>query len=386
MGTKRYMNFDEAVEFLGTTRSTLYKWMQAGKVPGHKLGRQWRFLEAELLSFGTGTEEKQKLQKSLSALSHLLTKGKKKKETPTMNHANEFSACEVAEQLIWDATNSGANGIHFQPKDGRYEIAYRGINDLERLSSVDKATFHELNSYYQQISSPIKGEDKRRFFLGKKMGDGKIDLHIRYQQLETVTGSRVTLKISRSDHIANSLKVIAKGRDLETLERWCSASHGIVVFSGCPGSGKTTSIHCAIHDLVKNNRVVFTIEDPVEFVIEGANQVEVDMRSQESVKKAFDSIYDSDLDVLCLGLSSNSQSESEVFKAARQAASSGHLVLLQLEEGSPQSALEELQKQLGESIESLIVGISCQKLVENSNGVGRHAEYELVSGALDPKV
>lgn len=381
MNTKRYLNFDEAVELLGTTRSTLYKWMQAGKIPGHKLGRQWRFLENELLSFTSGTEEKQNLQNSLNNLGNLLAK--RKKEASKMNPSNDHSTCEIAEQLIWDATNSGATGIHFQPREGKYEIAYRGTEELEKLSLVDKATFHELNSYYQQISSPIKGEDKRRFFLGKKVGEGKIDLHIRYQQLETVVGSRVTLKISRSDHIANSLKIIAKDKDLATLERWCAAPHGIVVFCGAPGSGKTTSIHCAIHDLVKNSRVVFTIEDPVEYVIEGANQIEVDMKNQESVQRAIDSIYDSDLDVLCLGLNFNSATEEQVFYAAKQAAASGHLVLLQLEESSPKAALEKLQLHLGDKIADLIVGISSQKLVRNANGKGRHAEYELAPGDLD---
>ena len=48
MDNKNYLDFDEAVQLLKTTPSTLYKWLQAGKIPGHKLGRQWRFLKDEL--------------------------------------------------------------------------------------------------------------------------------------------------------------------------------------------------------------------------------------------------------------------------------------------------------------------------------------------------
>ena len=380
MTDKRYMNFDEAVTFLSTTRSTLYKWLQAGKVPGHKLGRQWRFLENELDEFRSGTHKSQTLQSSLNKLGKLLSQKAIEKKRDKMNLENKTNTCEVAEQLIWDATEDGAYGIHIQPKNGEYEIAYRNLKNTQVLTNIDKNTFAEINNFFQEVSTPIRGEDKRRFFLAKKLNEGKIDLHIRYQQLETVTGSRITLKINRTDHPANSLKAISSGENLKTFERWCSASHGIIAITGSPYTGKTTTIHCAIQDMLKSGRVIFTMEDPVEFIIEGANQVEVDTSDSKAIEQAFDAIFDSDLDIICLGLSEKAPEET-ILRSAMQAATSGHLVLLQMYESTSDKAVKKLESILGKDVNDLLVGVSSQKLIKHDGG--RKAVYEMIAGNLD---
>jgi len=63
-----YLDFDQAVALLKTTPSTLYKWLQAGKIPGHKLGRQWRFLKEELEIHVSGKGSKINIQKDFLAL------------------------------------------------------------------------------------------------------------------------------------------------------------------------------------------------------------------------------------------------------------------------------------------------------------------------------
>jgi type IV pilus assembly protein PilB len=379
------MNFDEAVAYLSTTRSTLYKWLQAGKVPGHKLGRQWRFVESELNAYRSGASKTQKVQESLRKLSSFFDgraeQRAKKRENPMNNSVSETNACDVAEQMIWDATSEGAAGIHLQPKNNAYEITYRGTQNLEKVISIDKETFNEINNYLQEVSSPIKEENKRRFFLGRKLGEGKVDLHIRYQQIETVTGKRVTLKITRSDHPANSLKAIAHGEDLENYENWIQSGHGIIAVTGSTGSGKTTTLHCMIHDLLKQSRVVFTMEYPVDFIIEGANQVEVDMNDPLAIENTFNAIYDSDLDVLCLGLSDR-RHENKVFKLAQQAASSGHLVLLQMHEPTTETALKKLEEALGNDVRDIMIGVSAQRLEKSETGKGRIARYQLEAGKL----
>lgn len=372
------MNFDDAVVYLSTTRSTLYKWLQAGKVPGHKLGRQWRFIESELDQFRTGNHEQTKQQAALKSLAQLLGKRAEKRKEIKMKQQTEINPCDIAEQLVWDATNSGAHGIHFQPIKDKYQISYRGSNDKETISDIDKKTFNQINQFLQEVSSPIRKENKRRFFLGRNEGEGTVGLHIRYQQLETITGPRVTLKIHRSDHPANSLKAIAKGNDLKTLEEWTSKTHGIIAVTGQPGSGKTTTLHCALHDLIKKDLLAFTIEDPVDFIIEGANQVEVDLKDPEAIEDAFNAIYDSDMDVLCLGLSS-AESESVALELAKKAAASGHLVIIQMHEATTDDAFMKMKSLLGEDIEEHLIGICAQKLIPNPGGKGRKAEYQFQS-------
>src|SRR4051812_22843283 len=99
METKTYLDFDEAVEFLKTTPSTLYKWLQAGKVPGHKLGRQWRFLQEELELHLSGKSASIQYHKEILDLAGLLTKRAASRGGLKM----ETSIHQVSEQLIWDA-------------------------------------------------------------------------------------------------------------------------------------------------------------------------------------------------------------------------------------------------------------------------------------------
>ena len=79
MDNNEYLDFDEAVSFLKTTPSTLYKWLQAGKIPGHKLGRQWRFLKEELEIHVSGKGSKINIQKDFLALTELLSSRSKPK-------------------------------------------------------------------------------------------------------------------------------------------------------------------------------------------------------------------------------------------------------------------------------------------------------------------
>ena len=81
MESSEYLDFDDAVQFLKTTPSTLYKWLQAGKIPGHKLGRQWRFLKDELELHVSGQAPRIQIQKEALQFAELLhSRAKNKKE------------------------------------------------------------------------------------------------------------------------------------------------------------------------------------------------------------------------------------------------------------------------------------------------------------------
>lgn len=379
MDNKGYLNFDEAVAVLNTTRSTLYKWLQAGKVPGHKLGRQWRFRKEELINFLDGDESEKKLQLELDRLSQFFEQRKNK---PKEMYMKVQDVGELAEKLLWDAADAKATDVHLYPSKGQYSLSYRQAESFEHITDFDKEVFEALINYWHQISTPTTSEDKRRFFMQKEQESGKDSLQVRLQQLETVRGHRVTLKVLQTNRAHITLEAaMPTEENLKQFRSWCSRSHGIIVVAGKSGSGKTTTLYCAIQELVKQNRVVFTIESPVEFIIDDANQVEVDFSDIRRVNEAFGAIYDSDFDVLCLGLGDMSQNQELMIDLARRSASSGHLVLLQMEANSAQEALEEVSAKW--QLDDYLIGISWQKLVHRPNKPGRYAEHELLSGRLE---
>jgi len=374
MDNKTYLDFDEAVSFLKTTPSTLYKWLQAGKVPGHKLGRQWRFLKEELELHVSGKGPQIQSQKEILALSNLLFQ-RSKKENPM-----DAQTTTLAEQLIWDAYDHGSRTIHIGPVKGHYEIRYRQRQGLEKLTEIQEATFSALDEYWQKNSSALQSERSRRLYLNRSAEEG---LQIRYNRLETVSGPRVTLTLFNPERDVMPLEKICSGDDnvLATFRKWAQSSFGLIVLSGTPGSGKTTTFYSMLHEIRKQGGNVITLERPVNLVIEGINQVELPEETPHELHFQINAILSSDPDVIgLLGLnSSQPEMEKILIQSAVAMASTGHLVVLQLHSASLKEAHSLIQSCVDLDIDKILVGISSQKLVPASQGL--KAEYQF----LEPK-
>ena len=182
MENNSYLDFDEAVQLLKTTPSTMYKWLQTGKVPGHKLGRQWRFLKDELEMHLSGKGPLIQTQKEILELENLLIqRGQNKKSM-------EATSQNLAEQLIWDAYDHGTRIIHVGPNQGKYEIRYRQRKGFDHLTLVQEPTFITLDESWRQLSSPMREENMRRLYLHRGQDEA---LQVRYQKIETVAGPRI---------------------------------------------------------------------------------------------------------------------------------------------------------------------------------------------------
>jgi excisionase family DNA binding protein len=368
MDNNEYLDFDGAVEFLKTTPSTLYKWLQAGKVPGHKLGRQWRFLREELELYVSGRGSKIQVQKDFINLCKILDERSNKKE-----NAMEPNISKLAEKIIWDAFDHGSRLVHIYPARGKYEISYRTRQGLDQLSTIQEDFFTELDSALQAGSSAIGDEETRRMYLHRDSDDV---LQVRYQKLETVTGSRVTLRMWQPEKDVLPLEKISGNKDvLNEYKSWLKQSHGFLLVTGAPGSGKTTTMYSLLNELQKQKRVVFTIEETVQLIIEGINQVELKGKNVHQFESVFDQVYSSDPDVIALGFSSYHGIEEKFFNAAYSAAAAGHLVVIQMNHSSCSEAVEFLKKYVRYPVDHLIAGVSCQKLVEQNGALKAHYDF-----------
>jgi len=370
MENNEYLDFDETVQLLKTTPSTLYKWLQAGKIPGHKLGRQWRFLKDELEIHVSGKGARIHVQKDFINLAELLLTRSKHKESE-MN----TQTTSISEKIIWDAFDHGSRLVHIYPSKGKYEISYRAKSGMEKLTDIQEESFAELDSSLNKISTALDDESSRRIYLHRGEEDA---LQVRYQKLETVTGPRLTLRLYQPEADVMPLeRITGDAKVLSNFKSWLNAKNGLILVSGATGSGKTTTVYSLINEFKNQCRLVFTIEDSVEMVVEGINQIEVKGRQQENFEEIFDKVYSSDPDVICLGLGSLAGIEEKVFNAAYKAASSGHVVIIQMKQASCDDAINEFKKYVNYSIDDFLVGVSCQKLVEESGKV--RAVYEFKS-------
>lgn len=364
-----YLDFDQAVAFLKTTPSTLYKWLQAGKIPGHKLGRQWRFLKEELEIHVSGKGSKINIQKDFLALSELLLSRSKSKEKKM-----ELSISNLPEQLIWDAFDHGSRLVHIYPSKGKYEISYRTKGGLEKLSSIQEDSFSEIDEVLTKNSTLTADGVSRRIYLHRSEEDV---LQVKYQKIETVTGPRVTLRLWQPEKDVLPLeKITGNKKVLETFKGWLKINRGLILVSGAAGSGKTTTVYSLLNEYKNQGRVVFTIEESAELVIEGINQIEIKGKAQTHFEETFDKVYSSDPDVICLGLGSYFGIEEKVFSAACKAASSGNLIIIQMDQPSCKDAVETFKKFVKHPSDHLIAGVSCQKLVEENGKI--KAVYEFL--------
>ena len=370
MENTEYLDFDEAVQFLKTTPSTLYKWLQASKIPGHKLGRQWRFLKEELEIHVSGKGSRIHIQKDFLNLAELLLTRSKHKESEV-----DTQTTSVSEKIIWDAFDHGSRLVHIYPAKGKYEISYRSRSGMEKLTDIQEESFAELDISLNKISTALEDGSSRRMHLHR--GEQDV-LQVRYQKLETVTGPRLTLRLYQPESDVMPLeKITGDPGVLSNFKDWITKKSGLILVSGVTGSGKTTTIYSLLNEFKNQGRLVFTIEDSVEMVIEGINQIEVKGQQKENFEDVFEKVYSSDPDVICLGLGSFVGIENKVFNAAYKAASTGHIVIIQMSQGSCAEALANFSKHVKYPLDDLLVGVSCQKLVDDQGKIRAVYDFEV---------
>lgn len=376
-----YLTFQEASEFLNTPRSTLYRWVRSGTVPGHKLGRQWRFLRSELEAFresgSSGAAE------ALEPLAEVLMR--RNSTQPDEENMQEWrNPAELAERLIWDAADEGAGWVHISPDGTGHEVRYRKEGGLDELVKLESGGFEVLDRQWRQLSTIQRSEDSRRMVLEREADTDEPErLQVRYTSLDTAAGPRVSLRLLREDRIRTDLEAIVNGpEELETLRKWSLASHGIVVLAGGSGSGKTTTAYACLSEAAKDgDRIVFTIEDRHEFFLPQVHQVKIDMNDEQAYREAFTGVLDSDPDVLFIAATFAQRHLGVLWGTALNAAESGHLVFLQIEADSADDALERLSAAVDRPVDDLVVGVSWQKLERDEDG-RQHAVYEMLPGLL----
>jgi type IV pilus assembly protein PilB len=269
-------------------------------------------------------------------------------DTPAVAHVNK--AIQLALAL-------GASDVHFTPQPHGLVVRARVDGVVREVAAIPLSQQGAVTSRLKimgrlDIAERRAPQDGR---VAVKAGDKTVDLRIAV--LPTKFGEKVTLRVLSQASAPDSLAELGLARDNEELIR--KAIHqpfGAVFACGPTGSGKTTTLYAALQELNTPERTLMTIEDPVEYLTPGVDQIEVNLRAGLTFARGLRTILRSDPDVILVG----EIRDEETAQIAVRAAMTGHLVLSTLH---TQTAAAAVQRLVEMGIEPGLLGATLTCLV-----------------------
>jgi type IV pilus assembly protein PilB len=270
-------------------------------------------------------------------------------------------AVRLVNSLLSRALEEGASDIHFEPQREDLVVRIRVDGVTRRLTTIPKGM-------QRAVVSRLKVMGGLDIAERRAPQDGRVSVRVageatdlRIAVLPTTFGEQVVLRMR--ERAAGGLSLSELGMSDEAQAAFLRAvrqPHGVVLVCGPTGTGKTTTLYAALDLLNSEDRVITTIEDPVEYRIPGVAQIEVKPRAGLTFPRGLRTILRSDPDVLLVG----EIRDEETAVIAIQAAMTGHLVLSTLHAHTASSAIGRM-KQLGVDphlLASSLNGIVAQRL------------------------
>ena len=252
--------------------------------------------------------------------------------------------------------------IHAEPLEDRLRIRYR-------VDGVLKEAFAFPKSHVNPIISRIKIMSKLDISEKRLPQDGRIRCLLRGRRsdfrvstLPGRWGEKVVLRALESDNsVLNLTKLITEKEELNLIKNMSKSPYGIVIVVGPTGSGKSTTLYSMLSDLNEPGVNISTVEDPVEYTLDGIHQVQVIREKGLDFSRALRSLMRQDPDIILVG----ETRDKETAQAAMEAALTGHMVFTTLHANDTATAITRLAEMeippylIGASI----IGVVAQRLV-----------------------
>ncbi|MCR2806510.1 GspE/PulE family protein [Paenibacillus soyae] len=246
---------------------------------------------------------------------------------------------KTVNQIITQAVQLGASDIHLDPQDGSYRIRYR-VDGVMRTERTLPPGMHGIIAARIKIMANLNVAERRI------PQDGRVELEIDFRKVDvristlpTIHGEKVVIRVLDLGHsLADISKLALSPRNEEAFRRSIEMAHGVVLITGPTGSGKSTTLYSALAHLNKDDVNIITVEDPVEYQMEGINQVQVNTTTGLSFARGLRAILRQDPNIIMLG----EIRDSETAEISVRAAMTGHLVLSTLHTNSAVGSISRL--------------------------------------------
>ena len=280
-----------------------------------------------------------------------------------LSQVNNAPVVRLIDSLILQAAESKVSDIHIEPEEEKVRIRYRIDGDLLEHMTLKKASLSALITRIKIMGNMDIAENRIP-------QDGRVELDFQGRQIDlrisvmpTVHGEKVVMRLlDRSNKVLTVEELGMSPYNVERFRKITKVPHGIVLVTGPTGSGKSTTLYATLMKLNDIKKNIITVEDPVEYRLNGINQTQVNNKAGLTFAGCLRAILRQDPDVIMLG----EIRDGETAEIAVRASITGHVVLSTLHTNDTASTVSRLVDMGIEPylVASSLVGIVAQRLVK----------------------
>ncbi|NQV23689.1 MAG: Flp pilus assembly complex ATPase component TadA [Rhodopirellula sp.] len=278
--------------------------------------------------------------------------------------AQQASVIRLVNELLLEALQQQASDVHIEPGERGLRVRYR-VDGMLRVQSVPP----EINQFYAAIVTRLKIMSRLNIAEKRLPQDGRIelkvagrDIDVRVSIIPMLHGEGIVLRILDKGRMVFNLSSMGMPDPIyHPFQKLISLPHGIVLVTGPTGSGKSTTLYSGLNEIRNAHTKIITVEDPVEYQLDGISQIQVHSRIGLTFAAGLRSILRHDPDVILIG----EIRDYETAEAAIQASLTGHLVFSTLHTNDAASSFTRLVDMGVEPflVASTVEGVMAQRLV-----------------------
>jgi len=279
-----------------------------------------------------------------------------------INEVNSAPVVKMIDYMFKNSVEMKASDIHIEPFEREIRIRYRIDGKLQTVNTLGIESLGPLVTRIK-ILAGLNIAEKRIPQDGRIMVkvDGK-EIDLRVSVLPVVNGEKIVIRVLNTGGAIFSKNQLGMSEDnIKRLDRIIANPHGIILVTGPTGSGKSTTLYAILKEVNSNSVNIITVEDPVEFTMNGINQVSVNEKAGLTFASGLRSILRQDPDIVMIG----EIRDEETAEIATRAAITGHLVLSTLHTNDAPSSIVRLVD-MGIKpylVATSVVGVMAQRLV-----------------------
>ncbi|MBU4333083.1 MAG: GspE/PulE family protein [Candidatus Omnitrophica bacterium] len=268
----------------------------------------------------------------------------------------------LVDALIRRAIKERASDIHFEPLKNTLRVRFRIDGVLYQKENISKELERNIISRVKIISGMDVAESRRPQDGRTSFVNGEMEYDIRISTLPNSNGESLVLRILSKEFAFKSLELLGMDPEERTImNRLLSRPHGLFLVTGPTGAGKTTTLYAMLNILNKTDKNIISVEDPIEYEMEGVNQTSVNPYIDYKFSNSIRHILRHDPDIIMVG----EIRDVETAQMAIRAALTGHLVISTMHTNTAVGAITRLLEMNIEPflISSAINGVISQRLV-----------------------